>query len=78
MSILHNVIGAVKSQNDESLDVTFLVKGLEEIQNTFEGFEEVKSLDNPEVSFSDINLTNEEITLLNKEIETLRTAIISG
>ena len=78
MSILHNVIGAVKAQNDESLDVTFLVKGLEEIQNTFEGFEEVKSLDNPEVSFSDINLTNEEITLLNKKIETLRTAIISG
>ncbi|MFT6198761.1 MAG: hypothetical protein ACJARP_000212 [Vicingaceae bacterium] len=78
MSILHNVIGAVKAQNDQSLDVTFLVKGLEEIQDTFEGFEEVKSLDNPEVSFSDINLTNEEITLLNKEIETLRTAIISG
>jgi hypothetical protein len=78
MSILHNVIGAVKAQNDESLDVSFLVKGLEEIQDTFEGFEEVKSLDNPEVSFSDINLTNEEITLLNKEIETLRTAIISG
>jgi hypothetical protein len=78
MSILHNVIGAVKAQNDQSLNVTFLVKGLEEIQDTFEGFEEVKSLDNPEVSFSDINLTNEEITLLNKEIETLRTAIISG
>jgi hypothetical protein len=78
MSILHNVIGAVKAQNDESLDVSFLVKGLEEIQDTFEGFEEVKSLDNPEVSFSDINLTNEEITLLNQEIETLRTAIING
>ena len=78
MSILHNVIGAVKAQNDQSLNVTFLVKGLEEIQDTFEGFEEVKSLDNPEISFSDINLTNEEITLLNKEIETLRTAIISG
>ena len=78
MSILHNVIGAVKAQNDQSLDMTFLVKGLEDIQDTFEGFEEVKSLDNPEVSFSDINLTNEEITLLNEEIETLRTAIIKG
>lgn len=78
MSILSNVIGSVKSQNDESLDLAFLVAGLEEIQTTFEGFAEVKSLDNPDVSFSDIELTNEEITLLNKEIENLRTKITNG
>lgn len=78
MSILSNVIGAVKNQDDESLELNYLVEGLEEIQNTFEGFAEVKSLDNPDVSFSDVELTNEEITLLNKEIETLRTKIING
>ncbi len=78
MSILHNVIGAIKNQNDESLELTFLIEGLEEIQNTFRSFEEVKSLDHLDVSYSDISLTNEEISLLNKEIETLRTKIING
>tara|TARA_B110000046_G_scaffold35749_1_gene39021 strand:- start:39643 stop:40515 length:873 start_codon:yes stop_codon:yes gene_type:complete len=78
MSILSNVIGALKNQDDESLELTYLIDGLVEIQNTFEGFAEVKSLDNPDVSFSDVELTNEEITLLNKEIETLRSKIISG
>ncbi len=78
MSILSNVIGALKNQDDESLELTYLIDGLVEIQNTFEGFAEVKSLDNPDVSFSDVELTNKEITLLNKEIETLRSKIISG
>jgi hypothetical protein len=78
MTILTNVIGAVKSQNDESLDLTYLIEGLERIHNTFEGFAEVKSLENEDVSFSDVNLTNEEIATLNKEIETLRTKIING
>jgi len=78
MSILTNVIGAVKNQTDQSLDLTYLISGLEEILTTFEGFEEVKSLDSQGVSFSDIVLTNEEISLLNKEIETLRTRIIAG
>ncbi|MDC1451754.1 hypothetical protein N8371_05030 [Vicingaceae bacterium] len=78
MSILNNVIGAIKNQDDPSLELTYLIEGLVEIQNTFEGFAEVKSLDNPDVSFSDVELTNEEITVLNKEIETLRTNIING
>ena len=78
MSILSNVIEAVKKQDDPSLELNYLIDGLVKIQNTFEGFAEVKSLDNPDVSFSDVELTDEEITLLNKEIETLRTKIING
>ena len=78
MSILKNVISAVKNQNDPSLDLTALIEGLEEIQTTFESFKEVKALDNPDVSFSDITLTNEEILLLNQKIEDLRASIING
>ena len=78
MSILSNVIEAVKKQDDPSLELNYLIDGLVKIQNTFEGFAEVKSLDNPDVSFSDVELTDEEIPLLNKEIETLRTKIING
>ena len=78
MSILKNVISAVKNQNDPSLDLTALIEGLEEIQTTFESFKEIKALDNPDVSFSDITLTNEEILLLNQKIEDLRASIING
>lgn len=78
MSILSNIISAVKMQQDESLDLTPLISGLELIKTTFESFEEVKRLEDPEVSFSDINLTNNEISLLNQEIAALRTTIING
>ena len=78
MSILNNVIGAIQNQNDPTLDLTFLINGLKEVETTFESFEEVKALDNPEVSFSDITLTKEEIVILNQKIKDLRATIING
>lgn len=78
MTILDNIIRAVESQNDQSLDMSFMVSGLKEIKATFEGFEEVKSLNNDDVGLSDITLTPEELALLTEEITTLRTKIVNG
>ena len=78
MTILDNIIKAVNAQNDESLDIAFLVDGLKEIQNTFESFEEVKMLENPDTDISDVTLTNEELQTLTDEITSLRTKIING
>ena len=78
MTILDNVIKAVKQQNDETLDIAFLVEGLKEIKDTFEGFEEVKMLEDPDTGISDITLTTEELKLLTDEITNLRSKIIRG
>jgi len=78
MTILDNVIKAVKSQNDDTMDITFLVDGLTEVLATFNGFEEVKMLENEDTEIEDITLTPEELNTLNEEITALRTKIING
>ena len=78
MSILNNIISAVKAQKDGSLELQFMVDGLTKIKNTFESFSEVKSLEDENVGLGDINLTTEELNLLTEEITALRTKIVNG
>ena len=78
MTILENIIKAVSTQQDKSLDMTFMVEGLKEIKSTFEGFKEVKELDNSDEGLGEIKLTKEELKLLTDEISALRTKIING
>lgn len=78
MTILDNVIRAIKAQSDPSLDMEFMIKGLTDIKTTFDGFEEVKLLENSDADISDINLTEEELNLLNEEITALRNKVING
>jgi hypothetical protein len=78
MTILDNIIKAISSQNDPSLDVTFLVDGLTDLKNTFESFAEVKSLENTDVELSDVVLTKEELATLTEKITALRMKVING
>lgn len=78
MTILNNIIKALKVQNDASLDIAFLTEGLEDLSATFEGFKEVKSLENPDMDISDITLTDDELTTLTTKITALRTKVING
>ncbi|MBL4707905.1 MAG: hypothetical protein JKY48_05625 [Flavobacteriales bacterium] len=76
MTILQNIINAVKMQKDPSIDLKFLVEGLQNIKKTFEGFEETQDLENKDID--SIHLTVEEIMALNESISALRTKIING
>ncbi len=78
MTILDNVIRAIKAQKDPSLDMAFMIEGLSKIKATFDGFEEVKALENDDSDISDINLTEAELDILNEEITALRNKVING
>ena len=78
MTIVGDLIKALKVQNDPSLDLTFLIDGLKNIRDTFNGFESVKQLDNSDMSISDVELTEAELNELTNQINTLRTQIIEG
>lgn len=78
MTILENVIKAIKAQNDPTLDMEFMIKGLTELQNTFEGFESIKALDSEGSTFDSVQLTEKEMGQLNSKIESLRSKVING
>ncbi len=78
MGILDNLILALRAQDDESLDLAFMVEGLTKIQAEFNEFESVKALDMDEVDIDHMRLTEEELTQLKTDIEALRTQVIGG
>jgi len=77
MTILDNIIKAIKIQNDPTLDMTFMIKGLSELKSTFDGFESVQALDG-EADIEDVQLSDDELNQLNEQISTLRTQVIEG
>ena len=77
MTILDNIIKALKAQQDPTLDLTFMIEGLEGIHTAFEGYESIKKLEETEMELSDAQLTEEELTDLTGRINTLREQIIS-
>jgi hypothetical protein len=78
MTILENVIKAVKAQKDPSLDVNFLVEGLTQLHNTFEGFESVKALNGDNMDIDQVSLSAEELATLNQQITELRNKVVNG
>ena len=78
MTILDNIIKAIKTQNDPTLNMDYMLEGLTKLHETFEGFESIKSLDKNGSSFEDISLTDDEMNQLNTQIEQLRTKVING
>lgn len=78
MTILENVIKAVKAQKDPSLDVDFLVEGLTKLHNTFEGFESVKALNGDNMDIDQLSLSTEELETLNQQISELRSKVVNG
>lgn len=77
MTILDNVIIALQAQKDPSLEIDFLINGLQGVHNSFEAYESVKQLEQTNISISDVTLTDEELTDLTERISDLRQKIIS-
>ena len=77
MTILDNVIVALQVQKDPSLELDFLINGLQDIHNAFEGYESVKQLEQTNISISDVELSDEELTDLTTRITDLRQKIVS-
>jgi len=78
MTILDNLIKALKVQKDETLQLGFLIDGLTEIQVTYNNFESVKKFESKEIDLTEVSLTTEELTTLTDKISTLRNTIING
>jgi hypothetical protein len=78
MTIVEDLIKALKVQNDPSLELNFLIDGLKNIHDTFNAFESVKQLDNSDTGISDVQLTEAELKELTDQINTLRNKIING
>jgi len=78
MTILDNIIKAVEKQKDSSLNMEFMIEGLKDLQNTFEGFESVKALNKENTDLNQVKLSQEEMELLNQKISKLRNKIIEG
>lgn len=75
MTILKNIIKALKVQRDQSLDLNFLITGLEDLHTTFEGLKSGKQNNTDRNEFT---LTPEELKTLTSKITDLRTRIIKG
>lgn len=78
MTILDNLIKALKVQKDETLQLGFLIDGLTDIQETYNNFESVKKFESKEIDLTEVSLTTEELTTLTDKISTLRNTIING
>lgn len=77
MTILDNVIVALKVQKDPSLEIDFLIDGLQGIHNAFEGYESIKQLEETDQELSDVELKEDELKDLTKRINQLREKIVS-
>ena len=77
MTILDNIIIALQVQNDESLEIDFLIDGLQGVHNAFESYESVKQLEQTNIDISDVTLSEEELADLTKRINSLREQIIT-
>ena len=78
MTILDNIIKAIKVQDDETIDMDFMIEGLTDLKTTFDQFDSIKELDMEDVDIDDVTLTSEEMDVLNTKINDLRTKIING
>ncbi|MEX2380542.1 MAG: hypothetical protein WD530_07345 [Vicingaceae bacterium] len=78
MTILDNLIKALQVQNDETLQLGFMVDGLVDIQKTYNNFESVKKFESREIDLAEVSLTDEELKTLTTKISDLRSSIVKG
>ena len=78
MTILSDIIKALKAQKDSSLELNGLVSSLTKLHETFNNFDSVKKLDSSETDITEVELTEAEITELSNQINTIRTQIVNG
>jgi hypothetical protein len=75
MVILENVIQALKQYPHKSNFLVEITSDLEDIDSTYRKFESLKNLDMDDVSFSDLKISDEELSLIIGKIEALRAKI---
>lgn len=78
MTIVENIITGLKMQKDETFDLDWLIDDLTKLNDTFNGFESINTLDMDEVDMETVTLSEEETTELTNQISALRSKIING
>ncbi len=78
MTILDNVIKALNYQNDETLELDYLINDLSAIRDAFESYESIKSMAMENTELGDVQLTDAELKDMTSKINALRTKIVNG
>ena len=78
MTILENIIKALRVQQDPSLDLNFLIDGLTNVYQTYNDFENVRKFNQGEIELSAVKLSDSELSTLTNQITELRTQIVNG
>ncbi|MBL4625315.1 MAG: hypothetical protein JKY42_09285 [Flavobacteriales bacterium] len=75
MVILENVIKALKQYPHESEFLDGVTADLQDIDDTYRNFESLKGMDMDDVSFADLEISDEELGLVIEKVEALRSKI---
>ena len=78
MSVVENIIKGLKYQKDETFELDWLIEDLTKLDEEFNSFESIKSLDIDEVDMEHLKLTDTELGQLKEHITALRTKIVNG
>lgn len=78
MTILENIIKALRVQQDPSLELSFMIDGLTGIFQSYNDFEDVRKFNKGGLELSQVSLTDKELKTLTEQITELRTQIING
>jgi hypothetical protein len=78
MTILDNVIKALETQSDPSLEIGFVIDGLKDIRSSFENYEGVQKMQSEKLDLDQVKLTDKELQDLTQKITDLRNQIIKG
>ncbi len=78
MSVVENIIKGLKYQKDETFELDWLIEDLTKLDEEFNSFESIKSLDINEVDMEHLKLTDTELGQLKEHITALRTKIVNG
>ncbi len=78
MTILGSIVNALKAEEKKDASIGTLVADLQGIKDIYDGLDSVKNNTEAEDSEKDLTLTDEEVGILTKKIEELRTKFING
>lgn len=79
MLVCKNIIGELKANESKDPGITPLIADLKSVQDAIDAMPSMKKLDeNPDLEFSEVHPTKEELEPVIKLIETLRAKMVNG
>ncbi|MFY9308457.1 MAG: hypothetical protein WAQ28_05325 [Bacteroidia bacterium] len=78
MEILESILNALKVGEKHEPEIRAMRESLQKIQNNYEGFPSVKRVKNADEETEKIELSDDELALLSKEITALRWKFVNG